>query len=218
MEKTNKNDFVELEFIGKEINGEVFDTNIPEEAEKIGLKIENKKFIICIGQKMVVEGLDKALEDKEIGKKYDLELNPKEAFGDRRKELIRLIPLNVFTEKNIVPRTGMTLALDNSLVRIASVSGGRVLVDFNNSLAGKEIFYEFTIKKKILDNKEKISSLLGYFLKQEPDFEIKENKAVFESLNPMFEPVIEMINSKFKDILGVELVVKKEKEETKESQ
>lgn len=210
MERTNKNDFVELEFIGKVINGEVFDTNITEEAEKIGLKIENKKFIICIGQKMVVEGLDKALEGKEIGKKYNIALNSNEAFGSRRKELIRLVPLNVFTEKKVVPKIGMTLALDNNLVRIASVSGGRVLVDFNNPLAGKEISYEFVIKRKITDKKEKINSLLDYFLKQRLKFEIKENKAVFETKDPMFKPAIEMLNSKFKEILDIELIVNKE--------
>ena len=43
-------DFVELEFIGKELDGKIFDTNVPEEAEKIGLKISDNKFIICVGQ------------------------------------------------------------------------------------------------------------------------------------------------------------------------
>ena len=169
MEKINKNDFIELEFIGKEIDGKVFDTNIPEEAEKIDIKIENKPFIICVGQKMVVKGLDKALEGKEIGKTCNITLSYEEAFGPRRRELVRLIPLNVFTEKNVSPRPGMTLALDNNLVRIASVSGGRVLVDFNNPLAGKEISYEFVIKRKITDKKQKINSLLNYFIKKQQD-------------------------------------------------
>ena len=210
MEKVNKNDFIELEFIGKEIDGKVFDTNIPEEAEKIDIKIENKPFIICVGQKMVVRGLDKALEGKEIGKTCNITLSYEEAFGPRRRELVRLIPLNVFTEKNISPRPGMTLALDNNLVRIASVSGGRVLVDFNNPLAGKEISYEFVIKRKITDKKQKINSLLNYFLKKEIDFELKDNKAVFKTKDPMMEVGINMINDKFKDILDIELIVEKE--------
>ncbi len=209
-----KNDFIELEFIGKEKNGEVFDTNIPSEAKKIGLEIDNKNFVICVGQKMVVVGLDNALENKETGKKYSVTLEAKEAFGLRKRDLVRLIPLKIFTEKNIQPRPGMTLALDNALVKIASVSGGRVLVDFNNPLAGKEITYEFTIKNRVSDSKEKINSLLDYFLKQRPEFTIKEKKAIFSLKDPMFEHAINMLNEKFKDIIGLELVIEKKKEET----
>jgi len=211
----SKNDFVELKFIGKE-NDKIFDTNIKSEGEKIGLKIEEKPFIICIGQKMVVLGLDKALENKEIGKTYNIKLSAEEAFGDRRRDLVKLIPLNVFTEKNINPQTGMTLSLDNHLVRIASVSGGRVLVDFNNPLAGKEISYEFIIEKKITDNKEKINSLLDYFIKQRISYEIKDKKAIFNVENPIFEQALKILNDKFKDILDMELIV--EKKEDKKSQ
>ena len=204
-----KNDFIELEFVGREVNGPVFDTNIPEEAKELGINVENKPFIICVGQKMVIGGLDKALEGKEIDKQYTIVLSAKEAFGDRRKEMVKLIPLKSFTEKNVAPQAGMTLSLDNHLVRIASVSGGRVLVDFNNPLSGKEITYEFKIKKQITDVSEKLKSLLNYFLKQELDFKIEGKKAVFSNKNPIAEPAVAMLNDKFKDVLGIELIVDK---------
>ena len=211
-----KNDFIELEFIGKELDGKVFDTNIPEEAKKIGMEMRDKPFVICVGQEMVVKGLDKSLEGKEINKKYETTLTPKEAFGERKRELVKLVPLNAFTEKNVTPKAGMTLALDNNLVRIASVSGGRVLVDFNNPLSGKEIIYEFKIKSKIDKLEEKINSLLDYFIRQRIPFTLEKGKAIFKLENPVFEPAIKIINDKFKDILKIELTV--EKKETKETQ
>src|SRR3989344_175844 len=96
-----KNDFIELEFTGKETDGKIFDTNIKDEAEKIGLEISQNPFIISVGNGMVVLGLDNSIEGKEIGKKYTIELTPEESFGKRRKEMVRLIPLKMFIEKKV---------------------------------------------------------------------------------------------------------------------
>ena len=207
-----KNDFVELEFTGRVKDGEIFDTTKEEDAKKIGLKIENHPFIVCVGKEMVIKGLDNSLINKEIGKHYEVELEPKEAFQDRNSSLVKLMPLKMFSEKNISPRAGMTLALDNMLVRIASVSGGRVLVDFNNPLSGKVVIYEYKIIRKIDSLEEKINSLLDYFVKKRLDFKI-EGKRVEFSCEKIYLPFIKMLNEKFKDALGVELVLKEKENE-----
>jgi len=204
---TNKNDFVELEFIGKIKDGEIFDTNITKEAEKIGIAIDETSFIICIGQGMVIPGLDKALENKETGKKYSVEIAPKEAFKDRNPSLVKLIPIKAFKEKNVNPYPGMTLALDNMLVKIISVSGGRVLADFNNPLSGKIVTYEFTVKRKIENINEKVQAITDYFIKKETKFEIKDEKIILDIENN-FLPITKILNSKFKQIINLEFEVK----------
>ena len=203
-----KNDFVELEFTGRVKEGEIFDTTREADAKKIGLKIEDHPFIICVGHEMVIDGLDKALEGKEILEQYSIELKPKDAFKERKKELVRLIPLRLFTEKKVSPRAGMTLALDNMLVRIASVSGGRVLVDFNNPLSGKIVVYEFTIKRKIDDINEKVMAITDYFIRKDIKFEIKDEKIILD-IEKNFTPIIEILNSKFKPIINLEFEVKR---------
>ncbi|MEK6873295.1 MAG: FKBP-type peptidyl-prolyl cis-trans isomerase [Nanoarchaeota archaeon] len=208
IEKIKKNDFIELEFLGKAKDGDIFDTNIPKEAEKIGLKIDKKPFILCIGQEMVIKGLDKALEDKEISKQYTIELFPKDAFQERKSSLVKLIPLNIFAQQKISPRPGMTLALDNMLVKVISVSGGRVLADFNNPLSGKIVIYEFTIKRKVDDINEKIQSVINYFIRKDTKFEVKDKKIILD-LDNMFSPLLGIINNKFKDVLGLEFSIKK---------
>ena len=213
----SKNDFIELEFTGSVKGGEIFDTNIKEDAKKSGLEIDAKPFIICVGQEMVIPGLDKALEEKEIGKDYNAEVEPKDAFKERRKELVRLIPMNAFTEKEIHPRAGMMLALDNTLVKVISVSGGRVLCDFNNPLAGKVVTYKFKIKRKVDDLKEKSEAVAKYFLGKEVKLEIEEKKINIEC-EEFFKPLIDMINSKFRDILKAEFVIKKGEEKKDEKE
>lgn len=209
MSKTQKNDFIEIEFVGKTKDGEIFDTNIKEEAQKINLEIEDKKLIVCIGHKMLIQGFDDNLEEKEIGKEYTIELKPKQAFGDRRRELVRLIPKQAFIEQKIDPYPGLVLSLDNHLVKIISVSGGRVLVDFNNPLAGKDIIYKFEIKRKVDDLKEKVQAISDFFLRGKFEFEIND-KIVFKT-ESYFKPLIDELNKRFKDILGKEIILEDKK-------
>jgi peptidylprolyl isomerase len=204
MAKTQKNDFVELEFVGKTKDGEIFDTNIENEAKKIGIEIPEKKFIVCIGQGMLIKGFDSQLADKEIGQDYTIEIKPEEAFGKRKSDLIRLIPKSVFLQQKIEPQSGMTLALDDTLVKVVSVSGGRVLVDFNNPLAGKEIIYDFKIIRKVQDLKEKIDSIIDFYLKgQKIQYEISD-KVIFKA-EPFYKVFVDEINKRFKDILAIEM-------------
>jgi len=68
METIHKNDFIEIEFTGL-ANGEIFDTTNKEEAKQIGLDADVKPMIICVGNQMLLKGLDEDLGGKEIGKK-----------------------------------------------------------------------------------------------------------------------------------------------------
>jgi len=177
--KTRKGDFVELEFVGKTSAGEIFDTNMKEEAKKIGVK-DVKPLIVCVGEGMVIRGLDKALEGKETGKEYIVEIKPEDAFGKRRSELVKIFPLSAFRERGIMPRQGETLVLDDLLARVVSVSAGRVILDFNHPLAGKTLTYKFKIKRKISDVEEKTRALLSYFLGVSK-FRIDGKKVVIDS-------------------------------------
>jgi len=105
------------------------------------------------------------------------------------------------------------------LVKVVSVSGGRVLVDFNHPLAGKDLVYEFTIKNKIESLEEKVKSIINFFVGQEFKFSIKENKVVFD-IEDYFSPIIKVLNDRFKEILGCEMIIsppefKKTKKEEK---
>tara|TARA_Y100000310_G_scaffold32133_1_gene30514 strand:+ start:5988 stop:6641 length:654 start_codon:yes stop_codon:yes gene_type:complete len=208
--KLKKNDFIEIEFTGKS-NNEVFDTTNPEEAKSIGLQADVKPVIASIGNEMLLKGLDDELEGKEIGKKYSIHLTPEKAFGPRNPSMIKTIPLRVFTEKNMNPAPGMVFQLDQHLVRIISVSGGRVMADFNNPLAGKEVDYDITIKRKIEDNKEKINALQDFFFRQRFEFELKEKKVIFK--DEKIKPVINVFKDKFKEMLGLDFEVAEKKQE-----
>lgn len=210
MEIIKKGEFVEIIYTGY-VNGEIFDSNIEEDLKRLNPEAKPEKTIVAVGEGMVVVGLDKALEGKEMNKEYTVKFGHKEGFGDRNKELIRTIPLKVFTEKNVMPKAGMMLSLDNQIVKIVTVSGGRVMADFNSPLAGKEIEYRFKIIRKVHDEKEKAEALFKTALRFIPEFEIKD-KIVIKG-HKVFEGIVKAFNDKFKRLIGKELGFEEKKEE-----
>jgi len=217
MENTKKNDFIEIKYTGF-ANGQIFDSNIDDDLKKINDNAKAKETIIIVGQGMVVPGLDKALEGKEIGKDYEITVSVKEGFGERIRELVKTIPLRIFTEKNIDPRPGMVLALDNALAKIITVSGARVVTDFNNPLAGKELRYKFKIVKMVTDEKDKCNVVFDLLFRFVPKFEIK-GKEVIAKGPKQLEIFVNALKDKFKEIIEKDLKFElEEKAEKKEEE
>ena len=201
-EIVEKNDFVELKYTGY-VQGKIFDSNIEEDLREITDKAKPVETVVVVGKGMLVPGLDKAIEGKEIGKTYEIDIPYKEAFGERKKELVKIISLSTFTDKNINPRPGMMLALDNALVKILSVSGARVTVDFNNPLAGKDLEYKFIIVRKVLEIDKKAKALFEVLFRFVPEFEVND-KIIIKGPKP-FENIAKIYSKKFKEMVGKEL-------------
>ena len=224
-DKINKGDFIEIEFTGTiPETGEIFDTNIKEDAEKSDIKAkETKPYIMAVGHGMLIKGFDRELQGKQTGKQYKARFNPEEAFGERQKNMVKMIPSKMFHEQNIQPQRGMQLSLDGRLVRILSVSGGRVLVDFNNPLAGKEVEYKYKIKRKITDENEKINALQDFFFRRRFDFETKNNNKTIIFKIPKSQEnsqsFVKMMEKGFNDILNMnvetEIIQDKKKDDKK---
>jgi FKBP-type peptidyl-prolyl cis-trans isomerase 2 len=210
-----KNDFIEIEFTGKS-NNEIFDTTNKEEAKQMGLEADVKPIIVSVGNQMLLKGFDEELQGKETEKKYSIHILPEKAFGKRDPKLIKTIPMKIFKEKNLNPVQGMTLQLDDYVAKVLSVSGGRVIVDFNNPLAGKELDYDFKILRKITDNNEKINALQDFFFKQRFEFNLDKEKKKVIFKDEKIKPLIQMFNQKFKDMIGLEFEVEEKSEKTKE--
>ena len=198
-----RNDFVELKFTGY-ANGSIFDSNIDEDLKKMSPDARPKETIVIVGESMLVPGFDKELEGKEIGKDYEIKVPAKEGFGERRRELIKTIPLKIFTDKKINPYPGLVLAMDENLARVITISGARVVTDFNNPLAGKDLVYKFNIVRKITDDKEKAKTVFVQIFRFVPDFELKENEVVVKGPK-VLERFVEALREKFKELVGKEL-------------
>lgn len=214
--KIKEKDFIEIDFTGKTKNGEVFDSTLKKELEKLHSghehKIEAKPFIFCVGEGMFLKALDDFLIGKEVGKEYEIELSPENAFGKRNSLLIQRIPSRIFKEKGANPFPGATFNFDGRIGKILAVSGGRIMVDFNHPLAGKNVIYKIKILRKINNLDEKVKALNEFFFKRDLKFEIKEKKLIFIIEKP-FVKIAGLFKDKFKEILGLDIEVREIKDE-----
>jgi peptidylprolyl isomerase len=202
---TKKNDFIELEFIGRTESkeGPIFDTTIFEKAKEAGLADETNKARfkptkICIGQQMVLKNFDKELEDKEIDKEYEIEIKVKEAYGPRDAKLIKTVPLTAFEE---MPQKGMFVNVNGMIAKVISITGGRILIDMNHPLAGKDLYYKFKILRIIEDTKEKAQIILEMFGIKPENVELDGKLIVKEKVH---EKIQQVIKGKIKELLDIE--------------
>ena len=170
MVKIKKGDLIELDFIGRfKETGEVFDLTVEEVAKKEKLKgPENFKYgpmKTFVGSGQLLKGIDAKLIGSEIGAEQEFDLNPEEAFGKRNPKLIQLVSINKLKKHNLKPVVGLQLNVDGRVAVVRSVTGGRVILDFNHPFSGKIVHYWLKPKKVISNVKEKVGyamELIGF--------------------------------------------------------
>ena len=213
-----KGDFIEIDFVGRiKDSGAIFDLTKKDIAEKE--KIVNKSAdysprIICVGNGDVVKGLDDFLVGKVVGKSYDFDLTVEDAFGKKDAKLIKMLPLSTFKKQEMKPFPGLQINIDGMFGIIRTVSGGRVLVDFNHPIAGKELHYDIDIKKEIKDDAIKVKSVIKGLLSRDATCSVADGTAKIDMEMPeQFQKVLE---EKICSIVPGVKKVKFEKPEKKE--
>lgn len=171
-------DIVRVSFTGRvKDTGRVFDTTHAEIAKKAGIFNEHLTYgptPMVLGENRLIPGLEQALSKMKSGEEKTVVIHPKDAFGEREPELVKLVPLNVFKANGVNPVPGLVVILENNLPgRVQSVSGGRVRVDFNHELASKTLEYDLKIDEKVTDEKEKVRALFELVFPRMPAKELK---------------------------------------------
>jgi len=202
-----KNDFIEIEYTGKlKDEGSVFDTTHENVAKENHLHREDAEYgpiIICVGEKHVLKGLDEFIIGKEPGE-YSIDVNCEEAFGKKNPKLIQLIASKKFTEHNIKPMVGLSVNIDGAIGLVKAVSGGRIMVDFNHPLSGKDLVYDMKILRVVNDKKEQVESLLGLILsikKENAEIDIKESDCKIKLKQKFPEEVLKKVKEKIKELV-----------------
>jgi|SRR3989338_802003 len=216
-EKVHLHDVVVVDYTGavKE-NGLIFDTTLASVAKQHNLPSQSTyaPVTVCVGEHHLLPGFDAQLVDKEMGKEYTITLQAEEAFGKRDVKRLRIIPLNTFREHKTQPMPGLQIDVDGEIGTVTSVSGGRVIVNFNHPLAGKDVVYTFTITRKITDVKEKIVAYLERTFRLPADkveVTVQFDSAVVSLPLEFPGPLQELISKKLQTIAGLKTVTFEQK-------
>ena len=157
-------DFVRVEFTGKiKETGDVFDATNEEVAMEANILDEKRDYgpvPIIVGANHILKPLDEAIVGMEEGNSKKVDISPEEGFGERNKDLIQLMPMKEFKKQGIKPYVGMGVTLEGHKGKVMTISGGRVKVDFNSELAGKNLEYDIILTEIIEDLNEKIKAMV----------------------------------------------------------
>ena len=162
-----KNDFVKIDYIGR-IKGtdEIFDLTKEDIAKEKGVFKEGQKYgpvTVVIGAGHLVKGLDDKMAGLLVGEKKKIDISAESGFGDRKGELIKVFSAGQFKNSKVPMVPGVTVNLGDMIGKIQSVSGGRVRIDFNHPLAGKDLEYEVEVLEKIDEPEEKAKALIELY-------------------------------------------------------
>jgi len=219
----NQGDFVQLSYTGRvtETNA-VFDTTDRTVAEKNNVAQKNKTYgpvTICLGEGQIIQGLDESVVGKNESDEYTVTIPPEKAFGKKDAKLVRLISMSKFKEQNVQPKPNLTVYINEKMGFIKTVSGGRVLVDFNHPFSGKTLTYDVIIDKHVTDLAEKVKAVLALGKFDDASVEVTNDTAIITFKNPIPETMTKVIETHvqhlIKDIKKVEFTIPKDFEAAK---
>lgn len=129
---------------------------------------------VILGDNELVEGLEEAVLEADVGAEQEIEIPPEKGYGERDPDDVEIFSRREFRKRDITPEPGTEVQIRNRRGRVISVTPGRVRVDFNPRLAGQTLRYTFTVRDLLKDPAEKVEAIIAatYNRSHAEDFEI----------------------------------------------
>lgn len=129
---------IKVHYTGKLDNGTVFDSSEGKDPLEF-----------TVGEGKIIKGFDKGVVGMKEGEEKEIKIEPGDAYGDRREDLVQEIPRDKLP-KEPEPKVGMVLQLKAAtgqafMARIAEVGEKTVKVDLNHPLAGQNLNFKIKI-------------------------------------------------------------------------
>ena len=141
-----KGDIIKVEYEGTLDDGTVFDSTKLNGGDPL-------KFEVGGGQ--LIKGFDDSVLGKEVGEEFSIKLQPSDAYGDYKNDMVRKMAKNLFPKEQ-EPEPGMIIqVMDETghiiLASIKEVIENNVIVDMNHPLAGKVLNFKIKVTETNLE-------------------------------------------------------------------
>lgn len=138
MKEAQVGDVVSVHYTGKLNNGEVFDSSRDRDPMEFTL-----------GKEELLAGFEDGVVGMKPGESRSVTLEPENAFGDRREDLLLKLPKKEFPQ-NITPSVGLQLKLSNAsgnemTVVVTKVGEESVTLDGNHPLSGQTVVFDIEL-------------------------------------------------------------------------
>lgn len=136
-------DKVSVEYEGKFDSGEVFDSTSHGD--------HSHPLDFVVGENHVIKGFEDAVLGMKVGEEKEISIKPKEAYGERKEELVREFDRKQIPLKEEL-KVGMILGFNapngqQFPATITKVSDDKITFDLNHPLAGKQLNFKIKLVK-----------------------------------------------------------------------
>ncbi|MFB6182766.1 MAG: peptidylprolyl isomerase, partial [Candidatus Nanohaloarchaea archaeon] len=204
--------------IGK-TDGEIFDLTLEDKAKEENIHREDAEYKpvpVLIGEEYVIPGFEEQVKELEVGDEKEFNVSPEDGYGERDPDQIETYPEKEFNKQDVNVRPGEQVMIGRRRGKVISKNSGRVKVDFNHPLAGKELHYWVKVNEKVEDDEEIVQHIFNFRIGN-GDVEVKDNKAIInhshedeEHQHELPEDVKEAITEEIKKATDLEKVEFKE--------
>jgi FKBP-type peptidyl-prolyl cis-trans isomerase SlpA len=137
MKKVQIGDTVIVNYTGKLEDGTIFDSSLNEGREPLKS---------TLGQNQLIPGFEQGLLDMSIGDKKTIEIEPENAYGDIKPQMVSEVPLSQVPEG---VKAGDMLQGQNQFgpvnVVVTEVKESTAVLDMNHPLAGKKLIFDLEV-------------------------------------------------------------------------
>lgn len=131
-------DLVRIHYTGRLDDGTVFDSSEGREP-----------LAFTLGSGQVVPGFDRAATGLEEGESRTVRIDPADAYGERRDDLVLVVPHRAFPD-GVEPQAGQSLQLGlqgggSVDAVVTAVDDEAVTLDANHPLAGQALTFDVTL-------------------------------------------------------------------------
>ncbi len=116
--------------------------------EQLDSSREDEPMVYLHGSGQIISGLEGALTDKKVGDKFNVTIEPANAYGERNDEMLQEVPMSMFEGVDKVEE-GMQFHADASngvnVVTVTKIDGDKVTIDGNHPLAGEALTFDVDV-------------------------------------------------------------------------
>ncbi len=143
-------DQIVVDYVGKHLDGKVFDTSIQSVAQEAGLYNPQRNYeeglAFTVGAGQMIKGFDEAVVGMKVGETKTVEIPADKAYGERSEDMVVHVPLEEAGDLSGA-EVGMKILLGGMYpATITAITDTEIVFDVNHELAGQTLVFDITIK------------------------------------------------------------------------
>ena len=115
-----------------------------DDGETLDSSIGSDALTYLHGKGNIIAGLEQALNGKAVGDKFNVRIEPEEAYGLFMEERIQVVPRQLFQGIDDL-EVGMQFHADVGIITIIDIDGNDITIDGNHPLAGVALTFDVEV-------------------------------------------------------------------------